>query len=115
MKLKGTRQYKIGIAKNPKWRKKDIDEAVKGEVRIIMKRQTFFAESKEKKMHRIFKDVRFTKRGAGSGKTEWFRFNFIEAFIAKCWLYWYAHRFYIVVCAFGLLAVILELIKEYSK
>ena len=54
MKIRGKKEYKIGISFNPLGRKNDIDEEVKGRLIILKTVRTIFAEKKEQKLHRIF-------------------------------------------------------------
>jgi len=114
MHLRRSRQYKIGIATNPEWRHEDIDTAVRGDVRLVMARKMPRARKIEKKLHRYFAEDRFTKRGAGSGKTEWFRLSLLDSWLAQFLVSWYQFWvyfslvFWIVVGLIGMSILISE-------
>ena len=87
-------EYKIGITSSPYHRTKQVDESVRGRVVTVIAYRRFFAESIEKKMHRIFARRRFTKHG--SGRTEWFRLNILQYFFARLVLWYLCNVWYIV-------------------
>lgn len=63
-------RYKIGIARDVKARKGEIDRTLKGDVYDIFWIKVFFAMRIEQFMHLIYGVLSAKMRG--SGKTEWF-------------------------------------------
>lgn len=63
-------RYKIGISKNPKLRREQIDQSMRGSVRIETTVKVFFPYFWEQLLHSIL--FLFNARMHGSGKTEWF-------------------------------------------
>lgn len=70
--------YKIGFsAYLPEmYRVEQINESIKGNVRLVKWWKMRHAMKHEKRIHHKFHDKRFTFKG--SGKTEWFRLNWLE-------------------------------------
>jgi hypothetical protein len=66
---------KIGISKNVAARMEDIDRDTKGDIKLLMKRRLYGAESTEQRMHKIFKGYHSPNR-SGTGKTEWYQIPF---------------------------------------
>lgn len=96
-KLTFQEEIKIGIAKNPNWRRKDIDDDLPGNVRIILAKKILFARFFEKYLHRLFADSRFTiKGGPNSGRTEWFYCSPMERLFLEGWVYWFSIRPFIL-------------------
>lgn len=72
----GKGRYKIGISYDVKKRHADINRSIPGSVRLVTATKVFNVERHEKRLHNKFSCSRFTFRG--SGKTEWFRLNWLE-------------------------------------
>lgn len=64
--------YKIGISKNVKNRKNEIQKTMGGRVYVIFSWNLIFAFFWEQLLHRMY-GVLNAKGIRGSGKTEWFR------------------------------------------
>ena len=85
-------EYKIGIAKDPTKRNKEVDKAIKGTIEILRTRKVGNARKVEARLHRIFADSRFRirSRGKGGGATEWFYMNEFEYILCEFWLWYYS-------------------------
>lgn len=71
------REIKIGVAKSAKDRLQDVNAGIPGDVVLLEKYLVEEATKVEAHLHQIFKNQRYTVRGAksGSGKTEFFKLN----------------------------------------
>jgi hypothetical protein len=91
-KITGQWEYKIGIAKDPETRRKQVDKAIKGKVELIQTYLSPQAMQLEKQLHRIFGQSRFRIKsvGNGAGETEWFYMSHSEYFAleAAMWMGW---------------------------
>lgn len=91
-KITGQHEYKIGIAKNPETRRKQVDKAIKGNVKLVQVYLAPHAMKLEQELHEIFGDSRFTIQaiGNGAGETEWFYMSNSEYFAleASMWMGW---------------------------
>lgn len=74
------REIKIGIAKSTKQRHADVDQGIPGKVVVIASYTIEQASKTESYLHQLFKEHRFTVKGAksGSGKTEFFKLTNLE-------------------------------------
>jgi len=102
MQYRNGRTCKIGISHHPRKRLKAVDDDLCcGRVKLLVARRVPFARQFENWLHRRFAASRFTLKGAGSGKTEWFKlgvFSRIYAYLI-IQVYYYAWRFLIAVSA----------------
>lgn len=99
-KISCQHEIKIGIANDPQARLKQVNKAIKGEVLLSYYLKIPWAESREKKLHKIFSASRFRiKGGKGGGTTEWFYFNWLELTFVLLWLAWFkiAHWVYLTL------------------
>lgn len=67
------KEIKIGIANDSERRRREVDNAIKGDIKLILQKEFDNARAVETELHEKFKDSRFRmKGGAGGGCTEWF-------------------------------------------
>jgi len=78
LRYRYTDKYKIGFSAYPPqaYRVEQIQETAGKDVRFIHAWMLYRAKRHEARLHRKFGDKRFTFKG--SGKTEWFRLNWVE-------------------------------------
>lgn len=83
---------KIGIAKRPRLRLKNIDSDVEGGVRLLAHERVFFARRCEKYLHRLFSDKRISKKRGGrqAGRTEWFELSWLDRVVARLYISFFA-------------------------
>lgn len=88
MRHRGTRKCKIGIARRPEVRLRQVDRAVAGKVELIYARPMLFAPLVEKFLHSRFATLRFrlSDAGQGAGHTEWFRLFFWQRLLVCFWI-----------------------------
>lgn len=88
MRKRGTRKCKIGIARKPEIRRRQVDRAVRGNVYLVYYRPVLFAAVAEKFLHSRFATMRFRlwQAGPGAGRTEWFHFNILQRAIVIFWI-----------------------------
>lgn len=88
MRHRGTRKCKIGIARDPRVRLRQVDRAVAGRVELIYARPMICAPLVEKFLHSRFATLRFhlTDAGQGAGHTEWFRLYFWQRLLVCFWI-----------------------------
>lgn len=78
--------FKIGIARDAKKRRKDIDDDLKGRVTTIAKGEVLRARKYERYLHKKFESDRFKQNGdRNAGNTEYFRLSPFEA-LQVCFL-----------------------------
>lgn len=77
LERKGRTIVKIGVTNNPNVRLGYIRENV-SDIQLIRLVKTNRAAFWERHLHEKYSSSRFTFRGAGAGKTEYFRFNWLE-------------------------------------
>jgi len=66
-------RYKVGISNNPKFRRRMIDDSLRGRVVLVSSCKVFFPYFWEQSIHKVFSPL--NARMHGSGKTEWFWFG----------------------------------------
>lgn len=87
----GKSTFKIGITTNMENRLESINKSLKkNRVVVICKIKTWKAADKEKFLHDLFACSRFTWRG--SGKTEYFKLNWLEVICVMLWFWWFKWR-----------------------
>ena len=106
MQYKHTQKHKIGISHNVWARVKTIregyeegDEGVEG-VHVVDFVKVWDPAKHEAWLHEKWSSERFTFRG--SGKTEWFRFNWLELFLVWCDFRWAVFLEYLTLLAYVL-------------
>lgn len=96
-KLTGQEEIKIGIAKNAKTRRDQVDKAIKESgIELVCAYRVPFARSVEKDLHCTFCSSRYKMKraGSGAGKTEWFYLNWFEQFQLRMWIHWHRFKYY---------------------
>lgn len=88
MRKRRSRKHKIGISRKPKRRLTSVRKGAGADVQIVVCRKVFFARLVERFLHHYFATTRFFFHRAGrtAGRTEWFRLNFIERWVARAWI-----------------------------
>ena len=88
MRKEGSSRCKIGIARQPEVRRRQVDRGVRGKVYIVYARPVLFARVVEKFLHTRFATLRFNfwQAGRSSGRTEWFHFWFWQRWLTIFWI-----------------------------
>jgi len=98
--------FKIGVTKTPARRVKDINKSVPGQ--LVLPLVVIYAinyEAKEKRLHDLFKNVRFTFKG--SGKTELFRFGLFRLALCLVLLAWFQLELILLAAAFAVVVYLI--------
>lgn len=91
LQVLGKSTFKIGITGDLEKRLEAINKSLKkNKVVVIAKVKTYNAKDKEQFLHDLFACSRITWRG--SGKTEYFRLNWLEVIFVMIWLWWFKWR-----------------------
>ena len=88
--------YKIGISNNPSRRVKEVERTAKTSTRIIACYPLLFSYQIEQRLHKRFSHK--SKQFRGSGKSEYFKLGFIEAWLLRSQLFLLLTIQYIVLC-----------------
>lgn len=112
MRKRGSRKHKIGISRRPRRRLSSVRRGAGSDVQILIYRKVFFARLVERFLHHYFAATRFFFHRAGrtAGRTEWFRFSFLERWMARAWIVFFSWWPQVLV-----LALIWYSLVEYDR